>query len=209
MPPLESRIKSSEFFIERAQKCVEKARKEVEDAKAKVVAAETTLNSEMSALQEGEQRHASLLAEASKMKEQPPPAMPVDFAAELVQLRSLVAELQREREELRFEIGQRGVATAAEESRPRKSIWSLSTPATDLILPHNQLAISSGSGRDPSVVMETLIDGGSAIASHRFIPCSSSQRFVRFFLARFRIRVARRPSGRSVSFRAASTKEKD
>ena len=68
------------------------------------VAVETTLTSEVSALQEGQQRDASLLAEASRMEEQPP-TMPVDFAAELVQLRSLVAELQREREELQFELG--------------------------------------------------------------------------------------------------------
>ena len=171
--PVESRIKSSEFFIERAKRRVEKARKEVEDAKAKVVAAEMILSSELSALQEGEQRHASLLAEASRMEEQqPPPTMPVDFAAELVQLRSMVAELQREREELRFELGQRGVATPVEESRPRKSIRSLSAPASDLVLTHNQLAIrgGSGNGQNPSVLMETLIDGGSAAASNRSHP---------------------------------------
>ena len=150
---------------------MEKAHKEVEDAKAKVVAAQLKLTSELSALQDGEQRHAALLAEASRIEEQPPPTMPVDFAAELVQLRSLVVELQREREELRSELGQRGVATPAEEGRPRKSIRSLSTPASDL-MPHNQLAISSGSGsgRNPSVLMETLIDGGSAAASHRLHP---------------------------------------
>ena len=165
VPPVESRIKSSEFFIERAKNRVEKARKEVDDAKAKVVAAEITLTSEVSALQEGQLRHASLLVEASRTEEQPPRIMPVDFKAELVQLRSLVVELQREREELRSEFRQRGVATPAEESRPRKSIRSLSTPATDLMLPNNQLTISSGRDRDPSVVMETLIDGGSAIAS--------------------------------------------
>ena len=97
--------------------------------------------------------------------------MPVDFAAELVQLRSLVVEFQREREELRSELRQRGAAIPAEEGRPRKSIRSLSTPASDL-MPHNQLAISSGSGsgRNPSVLMETLIDGGSAAASHRLHP---------------------------------------
>ena len=38
--PVESRINSSEFFIDRAKKRVENARKEMEDAKAKVVAAE-------------------------------------------------------------------------------------------------------------------------------------------------------------------------
>ena len=171
--PVESRIKSWEFFIERAKKRVECARKEVECANAKVVAAEMTLTSELSALQDGEQRHAALLAEASRTSEQPPPTVPVDFAAELTQLRSLVAELQREREELRLELGQRGVATPAEEGRPRKSIRSLSTPASDLMLPHNQLAISgghSGSGRNPSVLMETLIDGGAAPASHRLHP---------------------------------------
>ena len=101
VPPVESRIKSSEFFIERAKKRVEKARKEVDDAKAKVVAAEITLTSEVSALQEGQERHASLLAEASRTQEQPPRTMPVDFEAELVQLRSLVVEFQRKREELR------------------------------------------------------------------------------------------------------------
>ena len=132
---MESRIKSSEFFIERAKKRVENARKEVEDAKANVVA-----------------------------------TVPVDFAAELAQLRSLVAELQREREELRFELGQRGVATPAEEGRRRKSIRSLSTPASNLMVPHNQLAISSGSGRNPQALMETLIEGGSAAASHRLHP---------------------------------------
>ena len=67
---MESWIKSSEFFIERAKKRVEKARQGGE----------------------GEQRHVSLLAEASRMEEQPPPTVPMDFAAELVQLRSLVAE---------------------------------------------------------------------------------------------------------------------
>ena len=45
-----------------------------------------------------------------------------------------------------------------------------STPASDLMVPHNQLAISGGSGRNPSVLMETLIDGGSAAASHRLHP---------------------------------------
>ena len=86
-------------------------------------------------------------------------------------VRSLVVELQSEREELRSQLGQRGAATPAEEGRPRKSIRSLSTPASDL-MPHNQLAISSGSGsgRNPSVSMETLIDGGSAAASHRMHP---------------------------------------
>ena len=33
VPPVESRIKSSEFFLERAKKRVEQADKEVEDAK--------------------------------------------------------------------------------------------------------------------------------------------------------------------------------
>ena len=39
-------------------------------------------------------------------------------------------------------------------------------------MPHNQLAISSGSGsgRNPAVLMESLIDGGSAAASHRLHP---------------------------------------
>ena len=91
LQPVENRIKSSEFFIERAKKRVEHARKEVEDAKAKVVAAEMTLTSEVRALQDGEQRHASLLAETSRVSEEPPPTMPVDFVAELAQLRSLVA----------------------------------------------------------------------------------------------------------------------
>ena len=74
--PVESRIRSSEFFIERTKKRLENARKEVEDAKPKVVSAETTLVSEMSSLQEGEQRHAALLAVASRTSEQPPPTMP-------------------------------------------------------------------------------------------------------------------------------------
>ena len=84
---------------------MENARKEVEDAKAKVVAAEMTLTSEVRTLQDGEQRHTSLFAEASRASEEPPTTMHVDFAAELAQLRSLVAELQREREELRSELG--------------------------------------------------------------------------------------------------------
>ena len=86
--PVESRIKSSEFFIELAKKRVENARKEVEDAKAKAVAAEMTLTSEVRALQDGEQRHASLLAE--RVAEEPV---------------CTVAELQREREELRSRVG--------------------------------------------------------------------------------------------------------
>ena len=119
-------------------------------------------------MKEGEERHASFCAE--RVSEEPPPTVPVDFVAELAQLRSLVAELQREREELRSELGQRGVATPPEEGRPRKSIQSLSTPAVDLMVPHNQLAISGGSSRNLSVLMETLIDGGSAAASHRLHP---------------------------------------
>ena len=79
--PVESRIKYSEFFIERAKKRVENARKEVEDAKTKLVAAEMTLTSEVRALKEGEERHASLLA--ARVSEEPPPMVPVDFAAEL------------------------------------------------------------------------------------------------------------------------------
>ena len=43
--PVESRIKSSEFFFERAKKRVEEAHKEVEDANSKVVAAELILTS--------------------------------------------------------------------------------------------------------------------------------------------------------------------
>ena len=66
-------------------------------------------------------------------------------------------------------VGERG-ATPTEEGRPRKSMRSLSTPASDL-MPHNQLAISSGSGSG-SVLMEMLIDGGSVAASHR---CSSGE----------------------------------
>ena len=77
--PAESQIKSLEFFIERARKRVENARMEVEDAKAKVVAAEITLTSEGRALQDGEQRHASFLAE--RVSEEPPPTIPVDYAA--------------------------------------------------------------------------------------------------------------------------------
>ena len=72
------------------------------------------------ALKEGEEHHASFCAE--RVSEEPPPTVPVDFVAELAQLSSLVAELQREREELRSELGQRGVATPPEEGRPRKSI---------------------------------------------------------------------------------------
>ena len=65
---------------------MENALKEVEDAKAKVVSAETTLASEMISLQEGEQRRAALLAEASRTSEQPPPRCPWIFAAEFSQL---------------------------------------------------------------------------------------------------------------------------
>ena len=50
--PVESRIKSSEFFIERAKKRVENGRKRWR-----------TLTSEVRALKEGEERHAFLLAE--------------------------------------------------------------------------------------------------------------------------------------------------
>ena len=50
------RAGSSLRFIERAKKRVENARKEVEDAKAKLVAAETTLTSEVRVLKEGEER---------------------------------------------------------------------------------------------------------------------------------------------------------
>ena len=112
---------SEEFFIERATKRVENAWQEVDDAKAKMASAEATLTAELSSLHDGEQRHAALLVEFSGMPEQPPPTWPVDFAAELAQLRSLVAELQREREELRFEFGQRGASTLFDEARPRKS----------------------------------------------------------------------------------------
>ena len=41
--------------------------------------------------------------------------MALEFTTELAQLRFFVSELQCEREELRFKLGQRGVATPAKE----------------------------------------------------------------------------------------------
>ena len=154
---MESRIRTSEFFIEPATKRVENARQEVDDAKAKMASAEATLTAELSSSHDGEQRHAAHLVEVSRVPEQPPPTLFVDFAAELAQLRSLVAELQREREELGFELGQRGASTLFEEARPRKSTRSLA------------ITVGSGSGRNPSALMETLVDGAAA-GSHRVHP---------------------------------------
>ena len=143
-----------------AKKRVENARKEVEDAKAKVDAAEMTLTSEVRALQDGEQRHASLWRRGCQRSHRP----------RCPWISQLVAELQREREELRSELGQRGVATPPEEGPPRKSTGRCQHQASDLMVPHNQLAISGGSSRNPSVLMETLIDGGSATLGWMTLP---------------------------------------
>ena len=121
--------------------------------KATVVA--KTLISEVRILQDGEQRHASLLAE--RVSGEPPPTMPVDFAAELAQLRSLVAELQREREELR-------------------AVTCCHTTRAGSPTQVNSVVVNTSIRFDGTtqVLMETLVDGGSAVASH-CTPCSSGE----------------------------------
>ena len=91
----------------------------MEDAKATVVAAEMTLLSEV---------------RSSRVSEEPPPTVPVDVAAKLEQLRSSVAELQREREELRSELSREVLPHHPKRVAHASQFGRLSTPASDLMV---------------------------------------------------------------------------
>ena len=120
-----------QFFIQGTQKRVENARKEVEDAKAKVVATEMTLFSKVRCIAERRTASCSVSEQGSRTSEQPTPQCP------WISQPNLVAELQREREELRLKLGQRGAATPAEECPSQ--FCHLSTPASDLMLPTSSI----------------------------------------------------------------------
>ena len=95
----------SEFFIGRAKKRVENAHKEVEDAKAKAIAAERVLTSEPNCIA----RRSNSVMQPSWRKcrgrqRSHHPRCPWTSQPEKAQLRFLVAEPQREREELGSEV---------------------------------------------------------------------------------------------------------
>ena len=74
------------------------------------------------------------------------PRIPVDFAQELAQLRTMVQDLLREREQLKSELAGQ-VSTPHEEGRPDLSRFDVNLEPAGL-----------GNCRDPSRLMETLID---------------------------------------------------
>lgn len=155
--PVQDRIAATETFLERARKRAQKERQEVEKARAILCAAEAKLSQEEDSISQAEDRLHALQEEARGMQESVPPAtVPCDFAQELAQLRSSVQQLMRERDQLRAELA--GQSGAREEGRPRKC-RSLAEPSTDLalVLP-SQSPQGKGKGRDPSSLMETLID---------------------------------------------------
>ena len=152
--PVADRISATESFIERARKRAEKERKEVEKAKAELAKAEAQLVLEEESLREGENRLLVLRQEANGEDQSPLATVPVDFAQELVQLRTMVQDLLREREQLKSELAGQ-VSTPHEEGRPRKA-RSLASPSPDLMSISNQPAL--GNCRDPSRLMETLIN---------------------------------------------------
>ena len=95
----------------------------------------------------------------------------LQISQELAELRACVQALQVERDVLRAEVARQNV-----EGRPRNA-RSLAVPSPDLVMgdnsvqSHSVLAIRSG--RNPSSVMETLIDqaDSSVKSNHRFNPC--------------------------------------
>ena len=89
--PVEERIESTKLFIERAKKRVTSCREEL-----------------------------ALQLEAQRDQERIPPTAPADFAQELAELRVCVAELQRERDELRSEFDSR--IGEGQEIRQRKTM---------------------------------------------------------------------------------------
>ena len=102
--PVADRISATESFIERARKCVEKERKEVEKAKAKLAKAEAQLVLEEESVRERENHLLVLGQEANGEDQSPLATVPVDFAQELAQLRTMVQDLLREREQLKSEV---------------------------------------------------------------------------------------------------------
>ena len=66
--------------------------------------------------------------------------------------------LQRERDDLRSELADQG-NHAGEDGRRKKSLRSLSVPSADLSMPLlNPVTTQGASGRNPSLMMETIID---------------------------------------------------
>ena len=88
----------------------------------------------------------------------PPATVPANFMQELARLRELVQDLQRERDDLRSGLADQG-NHAGEDGRWKKSLRSLSVLSADLSMPLlNQVTTQGASGRNPSLMMETVVD---------------------------------------------------
>ena len=152
------RITSTESFLERAKKRVVGARQEVEKARDALTSAETKLVLEEDAVRQAEERLHVLRQEVLGVPRSPPATVPADFMQELARLRELVQDLQEERDDLRSELADQG-NHAGEYGRQKKSLRSLSAPSADLsMLLFNQGTTQGASGRNPSLMMETIID---------------------------------------------------
>ena len=105
---VEKTADSTKLCIERAKKRVWNFQEEVAKAQAVLREAEAKVLMEEDSLREGESRLAALQLETQRVQERtPPPTAPADFAQELAELRVCVAELHREKDELRSELDSR------------------------------------------------------------------------------------------------------
>ena len=170
--PIAHRITATESFIERAKKRVEKERKEVDKAKAESAKAEAQLALEEQSLRAGESRLHVLRQEADGAGQSPPPSplstpptVPVDFAQKVAQLRTVVQDLLREREQLKSQLA--GQASIPHEEGPPRKARSLASPSPTLMSISNEPALGS---REPSRLMETLIDRADSALRSSWAP---------------------------------------
>ena len=93
--PVEDRIKATTSFIEWSKRRIGEHQANILRLQEQLAEAKAEEEQARQHLHDGEERLCKLHQEASRMAEDIPPTVPVDFAAELAQLRNSVHELQR------------------------------------------------------------------------------------------------------------------
>ena len=94
--PVEDRIKATTSFIEWSKRRIGEHQANILRLQEQLAEAKAEEEQARQHLHDGEERWCKLHQEASRMAEDIPPTVPVDFAAELAQLRNSVHELKRE-----------------------------------------------------------------------------------------------------------------
>ena len=94
--PVEDRIKATTSFIEWSKRRIGEHQANILRLQEQLAEAKAEEEQARQHLHDGEERLCKLHQEASRMAEDIPPTVPVDFTAELAQLRNSVHRLQRE-----------------------------------------------------------------------------------------------------------------